>query len=42
MTYFYCFLAFDVGVLAGMGLTAWFIGAKGCYEDCMLQAKDDE
>lgn len=36
------FLALDIGVLVGMLITAWFIGSKGCYEECLLSDKQED
>lgn len=41
-TFLKYFLAFDIGVLIGMLLTAWFIGSKGCYKECLLTEPDDD
>lgn len=42
MIYLQLFLTFDIGVLVGMCITAWFIGSHGCYEECLLKEGDDE
>jgi hypothetical protein len=35
------FLAFDFGALVGMGATAWFIGSRGCYDECLLASRNN-
>lgn len=35
-------LVLDIGVLIGMLITAWFVGSKGCYEECLLSDKHED